>query len=234
MAKDQMLRRLAMTIHKWERRLHASFGTDITDPGARRWSLLHFEFLDHAFLRRRWHNFDMVAPGVYRSNHPNHARLAAYKARGIKTILNLRGTSQVAHHLFECESCEALGLTLASTRLRARKPAERADLLELFEHFRTLERPFLMHCKSGADRAGLASALYLLAHEGATVEQARAQLHLRYLHLRGTATGVLDHILDHYEDRLAQGQIGIEEWIATEYDPDEITRSWRAGKARAA
>lgn len=227
-----MLRRIGKAIRTWEADWRKGFGRDITDPRQRRRSWFHTEFFDHAVLRRFWHNFEEIAPGVYRSNHPNHMRLAAYQARGIRTILNLRGTPQVAHHLFECESCEALGLTLVSTTLHARKPADRADLLRLFEYFRTIEKPFLMHCKSGADRAGLASALYVLSQEGATIEQARRQLHFRYLHLRSTATGVLDHILDLFEARQAEGAIGIEDWIAREYDPDQVARSYAAKRGR--
>lgn len=136
---------------------------------------------------------------------------------GINTILNLRGAGHSAAHLFEVESCRALGLDLVSVSLRARLAPERDAVLGLFEAFRTIEKPFLMHCKSGADRAGLASALYVLAY-GATVAQARRHLSFRYLHVRASRTGVLDHILDLYEARQAETAIGIEKWFATEYD----------------
>ena len=100
------------------------------------------------------------------------------------------------------------------------------ELLKLFETFRTIERPFLMHCKSGADRAGLAAALYMLAH-GASPAEARRQLSWRFLHLRHSSTGILDHVLDIYEARLAQGPIGIEDWVRDEYDRDAATAGWR-------
>ena len=190
---------------------------DIVDPAGRRRASLNYHFADHAILRYRWTNLDLVAPGVWRSNQPTHGRLAALKAMGIRTILNLRGAGHSAAHLFEAESCRALGLTLVSVSLRARLAPERSAVLALFEAFRTVERPVLMHCKSGADRAGFASALYLLAN-GATMAQARRHLSWRYLHVRASRTGVLDHILDLHEARQARGAIGIEEWFATEYD----------------
>jgi protein tyrosine/serine phosphatase len=227
-----MLRNVGSSLKNWKRSLRDTFGRNITDPRERRWSVFHAQVFDQALLRHLWHNFHQIAPGVYRSNNPGHTRFKAYKAMGIKTIVNLRGTSQVAHHLFECESCEALGLTLVNVKFHAKLPPARDEVLRLLEYFRTVERPFLMHCKSGADRAGLACALYLLAEEGASVPEAREQLHLRYLHLRGSATGVLDHVLDHYEDRLAQGRIGIEEWVATEYDPEVVKKSWQAKRGR--
>ena len=56
--------------------------------------------------------------------------------------------------------------------------------------------------------------------------QARRHLSLRYLHLRSSRTGILSHILDLYEARLARGPIGIEDWFRTEYDPAAAERSF--------
>ncbi len=199
---------------------------DISDPAARRRAMLHYNLLDHAILRHHWTNMDEIAPGVWRSNQPTHARFIEIKAMGIRSVLNLRGTAEQPRFLFEKESCEALGLTLVSVMLHARKPPAKDQVLKLFEAFRTLERPFLMHCKSGADRAGFASALYLLA-QGATVAQARRHLSFRYLHVSASRAGVLGHVLDLYEARLAKGPIGIEDWFATEYDPSAVRASYR-------
>lgn len=221
-----MFGRLGQRIVEGERNWRRSFGKDITDPRERAWSRFHFEMLDHAILRRVWTNFGEVAPGVYRSNHPGHRRLERYRDMGIRTILSLRGAPLTSHRLFEVESCEALGLTLVATELHARKPASRENLSRLFDLFRSVERPFLMHCKSGADRAGLASALYLLSQEGASVDEARTMLSPRFWHYKSGPTGVLDHMLDLYEARLRQGPIGIEDWIATEYDPDAVAESY--------
>ncbi len=191
---------------------------DLTDPRQRRRAWLLYHLTDHALLRLRWSNMAEVAPGVWRSNQPTHARFAALKAMGIRTVLNLRGPGRAPFFLFARESCEALGLTLVTVALQARRAPERRHVLALFEAFRSIERPFLMHCKSGADRAGFASALYVLAHEGATVAEARRHLSFRYLHVRASRTGILDHILDLYEARLVRGPIGVEAWFATEYD----------------
>ena len=40
----------------------------------------------------------------------------------------------------------------------------------------------VMHCKSGADRAGLMSALYLILNQDVSVDKAKNQLSLKYLH----------------------------------------------------
>jgi protein tyrosine/serine phosphatase len=149
---------------------------------------------------------------------------------GIRTILSLRGTARNSPQLFEAEDCAALGLTLVSTGLHARAPSSRAALLRLFDLWRSIDGPFLMHCKSGADRAGLASALYLIGIEGRSVAEARAQLSFRFLHVKASETGILDHMLDLFEQRQAETGVGIEAWIATEYDPAALAESWRASR----
>lgn len=191
---------------------------------------MRYLFVDHAVLRYRWHNFHQIAPGVYRSNQPTHGRLAAYRDRGITTVITLRGDGDAVHQRMERASCAALGITLHSIRANARKPVRREQLLKLLDLFRTVPRPFLMHCKSGADRAGLASALYLLDQDAAPIDAARAMLSLRYLHIRRSGTGILDHILDRFAARQADGAIGIRDWIETDYCPDDIARSWAASR----
>ena len=210
----------------WEVALRSSFGNDITTPAMRRRAMLDFHVFDHAILRTGWTNFDEVAPGVCRSNQPDAARYGARADRGIRTILNLRGVSPHSHYLFAEEACAAHGLTMVTVPLEARKPVERARLLELCEAFRTIEKPFLMHCKSGADRAGLASALYRMVIMGDGVEAARKHLGVRYVHLKWSKTGICDHLLDVYAARAAQSPSGIEEWITTEYDAEDLAASF--------
>ncbi|HVG43102.1 MAG TPA: sulfur transferase domain-containing protein [Longimicrobium sp.] len=195
-------------------------GWDLRDPGQRRRALLHYHLVDHAILRHHWTNMDEVVPGVWRSNQPTHGRMKALKSQGIRTVISLRGDGGASFQMLERESCEALGLRLVTVALRSRRAPERAQVLKLLEAFRTAEKPVLIHCKSGADRSGFAAALYLIAHEGETVAEARRHLSWRYLHLKGSRAGVLGHILGLYAARLREGPIGIEEWFATEYDAD--------------
>jgi protein tyrosine phosphatase (PTP) superfamily phosphohydrolase (DUF442 family) len=221
-----MLGNLRKSFKEKERAFRKSFGRDITDPRERRKSRWHFNWLDHGILRIHWHNFAQIAPGVYRANHPNAKRFAAYADMGIKSILNLRGAARQAHYLFEVESCAALGLSLVDIKLSARKAPPKDQLIELLDVFESIEKPFLMHCKSGADRTGLVAALYLMVVEGASLDVARKQLSFRFIHIRRTDTGVLDHFLDVYAARNAQSPIGIADWIKTGYDAAALTRSF--------
>ncbi|WP_342078382.1 tyrosine-protein phosphatase [Yoonia sp. SS1-5] len=221
-----MIRGLLQILEKLERDWRNSFGHDIVDPKERRRSQWHLNWLDHGVLRKKWHNFEEFAPGAFRSNHPDHKRFADYAARGIKTVLNLRGVAKQPHHLFEVESCAALGLTLVNVQMAARRAPNVTELKKLLHAFETMDRPFLMHCKSGADRTGLAAAIYLMMYHDAALDEARKQLSFRYIHIRKTETGILDHFLDVYAVRNAQAPIAIDTWIRTEYDPAALTASF--------
>ncbi|RBI87617.1 protein tyrosine phosphatase [Rhodosalinus halophilus] len=223
-----MLTKIWSWLDDRERMLRRSFGTDISTPGQRRLAWLHYHMFDHAALRTVWTNFFEVAPGVYRSNQPTHARFARYRDMGVRTVINLRGEDKHAQYLFEKESCEALGLTLVNAKLWARQTASRARIQAVIDAMRAAERPFLFHCKSGADRAGFAAAVYLMVFEGVPVEEAKAQLGLKYIHFKGTRTGVQDYILDVYAARLGRGAIPFEDWIAREYDHKAIQAGFDA------
>lgn len=105
-------------------------------------------------------------------------------------------------------------------------PPRRYRIVHVIDVLREAEKPFVFHCKSGADRAGFVSALYLLVFENKPIEEARKMLSLKYAHLDFTATGVQDYILDVYAARNARQPIGFEEWIRSEYDATTIQAGW--------
>lgn len=212
----------------WERNLRNSFDTDLSTPENRRRANIYNLWFDHAVLRKVWTNFYEIAPGVYRSNQPTHERFVRLKAKGIKTILNLRGAGGTAHYLVEEESCRTLGLTLVNVNLMARQAAPRPEIQTLIRAFREIEKPFVMHCKSGADRAGFAAAVYLMVIEGRPVSEARRMLGVKYIHLKWSKTGVLDYILDRYEQSHQATGITFETWLETEYQHDAMQRDYEA------
>lgn len=223
---------LISRIQNWERSLRGSYNVDLSTPENRRRARMYNLWFDHGFLRTVWTNFFEIAPGVYRSNHPGHARLAQLKAMGVRSVLNLRGAGQNAPYLAERESCDALGLTMVNCELSARRAAPRHAILEVIEAFKTIERPFVMHCKSGADRAGFASAIYLLVIENRPLREAKKMLGLRYVHLKWSRTGILDYILDSYGARQAATGIGFEDWIRQEYDADALQQAFDTARGK--
>ena len=228
-----MHNKLLARIKSTERSLGATYGTDISNPRARRRAFWHFQLLDHAFLRAFWANFHEIAPGAWRSNQPSPRRLRKIRAMGIATILSLRGANRQSPYLFEKEACEALGIGLVNLAIKARRLAPRSVLLELLDAFEQVERPFLMHCKSGADRVGLASVLYLLHMTDTPVALAKKQLGLRYLHIRASSTGILDHMIDAYRADNAARQVPIRAWIEQTYDPDALSAQFHAKRGKS-
>ena len=213
-----------------EKGKHLPVPLDLDIPEHRRMALTHYNWFDHAILRRRWTNFFEIAPGVFRSNQPTHERFESYAAMGIKAVLNLRGEGVQPRFLLEKESCDALGMRMINISLHARRAPPKENLLQVIEAMRTIERPFLMHCKSGADRAGLASAVYLMVIEGRPVEEAKKMLSVKYVHLKWSKTGILDYFLEVYEARNRRGPIGFEDWLRNEYDEEVLTTGFRNGR----
>lgn len=226
-----MFRRIQDWVETTERRLRRSFGDDISTPKMRRQAWWHFNLFDHSFLRVPWTNFDKVSEGVYRSNHPGPRRLVRYKEMGIRAVLNLRGADGYSPWLFEEEACRELGLELRVAKIYARKAAKRHEIVRLIDTMREMPKPFVMHCKSGADRAGFAAVLYRAIIDGAPIEEARKHLAVKYIHFDWTDTGIVDHIIDIYVLRNAHAPIGLEEWIRTEYDHRVATESFAAKQA---
>lgn len=225
-----MFRQIKTRLDTFERTLRQSFGNDISTPDGRRAAFWHFQLMDHAFLRRFWTNLYEIAPGAWRSNQPSPQRLERYAKMGIRSVITLRGNAPHSHYLFEQEACARLGLAFHSVAIHARHLAPKAEFVALLDHFETVERPFVMHCKSGADRAGLAAVLYLLHIEKQPLAVARRQLSLRYLHLKNDKTGILDFMLDAYAADTAQTPIPIRDWIETRYDPRALSAAFRRAR----
>ncbi|POF61647.1 protein tyrosine phosphatase [Novacetimonas maltaceti] len=190
-------------------------------------------FVDHAILRMTWTNFRTVIPGrVYRCNHPTPWRLTmATRRLHLKTLVNLRGHRQCGSDALSRDAAHRLGLRHIDMAFESRNAPHR-DRIERFEKiYRSLTFPMLMHCKSGADRTGLAAGLVLL-FEGGTARDALRQLSWKNGHFNSSRTGVLDAFFLRYQAE-AEGRIPFMQWVRTEYDEDRLRRDFRAGKIAA-
>ena len=217
-----MLKRSYDYIKMLDSKLRRAFGKDLETPSGRFWARVHYHLFDHAFLRVFWTNHKEIAPGVFRSNQPTERRFRVYHARGLRSVLNLRGWDVYAHYQYEERLCQELGMRLENIKLKARDAPSREGINAIVDCLNTLEKPLLFHCKSGADRAGLVSAVYLMVYEAASVQEAMKQLSFEHVHVDFTATGVLDYFLWSYEERLKEGEIAFLEWVNNEYDPETL------------
>jgi protein tyrosine/serine phosphatase len=204
------------------------FRGDVSTAGGRTLAWVDSLLIDHAVFRLAWSNFAAVAPGrLYRSNHPTPARLIALTRRyGLKTLINLRGRSGNGSDALSRETAESLGLVFVDMALESRGAPQRDRIERLFEIFRHMRAPALMHCKSGADRAGLAAGLFVM-FQGGTTREALQQLSLRFGHIRQARTGILDAFFHHYA-REAEGRKAFLDWVREDYDEAALRRDFHA------
>ena len=199
-----------------------------------RWQRMlgHFEsiFIDHACFRLIYSNTYKVSPKLYRASQPSPSHIRQAAALGIKTVLNLRGERDCASYILEEEACRRHGVTLVNFPISSRDVPKVESLKRAKEIFENIEYPALLHCKSGADRAGLMSALYMLVHEGVPVEEAMKQLHWKYGHFKQAKTGILDHFFALYAADNKRHPIPFMDWVERVYDPVEAKASFRSRK----
>ncbi len=204
------------------------FRGDLTSARGRALAWADALLVDHAVFRLAYANFAVVAPGrLYRASHPTPGRLAALTRRhGLRTLINLRGQTRNGSDALSRDMAARLGLDFIDMALESRGAPQRDRILRLREIYRTLRAPALIHCKSGADRAGLAAGLWVL-FEGGTAREALRQLSLRFGHIRRSRTGVLDAFFLLYE-REGEGRKPFLDWVREDYDEATLRRNFHA------
>jgi protein tyrosine/serine phosphatase len=202
---------------------------DLSRPLGRLSTYLNYLWNDHAYLRVGFQNAHWISPELVRANQPWPFQLKRWRDRGIKTVINLRGGFDASFYALEKDACARLGLTLVDFTVTSREVPSRAQVLGAKAMFESIEYPALMHCKSGADRAGIMSVLYAHFRLGQPIRQAMNGLSLRYLHVKQGKTGVLDYVFERY---LAEGEpkgLSFIDWVQSPaYDPVKIKADFRA------
>lgn len=202
---------------------------DLTTKNGRFRTYLNYLWNDHAYLRLRFRNAHWVSDELVRTNQPWPFQLEQWKAQGIKTIVNLRGGFDASFHALEKDACERLGLNLVDFTITSREVPSRARVHGAKALFESLEYPALMHCKSGADRAGIMSVFYMHFRKGVPIREALEQLSLKYLHVKAGKTGVLDYTFERYLDQGEPKGLSFLEWVdSPDYDEAAIKADFRS------
>jgi protein tyrosine/serine phosphatase len=193
-------------------------------------AFLDMFFIDHGFIRAVYWNRHRIAPGVWRAAQPAPHHLRWAKRHGIKTILNLRGRREdCGSYILEREAARELGLTLIDFPIRSRSPLDRETILAGIKLLDEIEYPVLMHCKSGADRAGFMATLFMHVKGDMPIKAAmKRHLSLRYGHLRQAKTGVIDFFFERYLADTRDRPMPFAEWVATAYDRKALETQFRA------
>jgi protein tyrosine phosphatase (PTP) superfamily phosphohydrolase (DUF442 family) len=184
-------------------------------------------FVDHGFIRVIYPNLHRISRRAWRSAQPVPYQITGLARRGLRSVVSLRGGQSFGSLPLEIEACERAGISFDTFVMRSRAIPTVDEIRQMKALFDRLEYPVLFHCKSGADRAGMMAALYLVLHEGRPVAEARRQLHLRYGHMRHGKTGVLGAFFDAYERDQPDGAMPLLEWVETRYDPEAVTEGFQ-------
>ena len=173
-------------------------------------------------------NTHALAPGrCFRAGQPNPEALGVFARRfGVRSVINLRGNN-VSWEWYREEhaAAGALGLQITDAGMGSYVQPKRTELWRLVEAIDASPEPVLIHCHSGSDRTGLASALYLLLRTDADVATARRQLGLRYGHFSWGKAGCLGRLVDGYAAWLrdeggAHSSVRFRRWALEVYEPE--------------
>jgi len=131
---------------------------------------------------------------AYRSAQLDRDELEHYIRKfKIRSVINLRGeNSGSPWYKEEVQVCRKLNVSHFDLGLSADKAPSPSEIEKLLELFRLAPRPVLIHCKAGADRSGLAAAIWEIVIDGEPTSVARKQLSIFYGHMPLGPTQVLD------------------------------------------
>jgi undecaprenyl-diphosphatase len=147
-------------------------------------------------------NFHAITPGeAYRSAQLDRDELQHYiRQFNIKSIINLRG-KRTGHTWYreELDTCRQFGCRHYDLSIPADQSPSPGQIKALLRLFESAPRPVLFHCRAGADRTGLAAALWELTVDGKPKALARRQLSLRFGHFPIGPTSVLDEFFKKWQ-----------------------------------
>ncbi len=174
-------------------------------------------------------NFHTVIPDrVYRSAQPSGADLKELiHERGIRTVVNLRGNcAPLEWYLDECRVTHDLNVAQEDIGMSAGRLPSTHEVRRLVEILDHSDYPILFHCYRGADRTGLASTVAQLLCTDATLNEALAQMGVRFGHLPVSRPAHLDRFFTLYADWLAEWELEhspavFRRWIEHDYCPGE-------------
>jgi protein tyrosine/serine phosphatase len=133
-------------------------------------------------------NLHQIAPHLYRSEQPTALGMKNLEKLGIRTVINLRW--------FNNDRKGAAGTLLRTERVKIL--TWDIDDEHVIEVMRMLKKPddgpFLIHCKHGADRTGLMTAMYRILEQGWSVDEALEELTEGGYGYHSIWTNILDYV----------------------------------------
>lgn len=177
---------------------------------------LLFVYLQCRYFGRN--DFLVVGGELYRADQLNKVDLQDEIRRlHIKSVINLRGENlKMGWYVQEISACRALRVVHADVRFSAQELPQPAEIEQLLHDFATLPRPILIHCKSGADRTGLAGTIYLIDQKGVKVPEATGALSWHFGHFAIYPYFEMDEFFDLFSKENPQ-KLNFAQWVKLDY-----------------
>ncbi len=145
-------------------------------------------------------NFHRVDKDFYRSAQLFSFNMPHYiQKNGIKSVLNLRGPSKDDWYKDELEILGQYNVVHYNYRIGDRKRLTKKQMDDLVDIIDKAPKPILVHCKAGADRASLATALYLHAIKRDKDPEKAFSLMYGHFPWLGSKTKAMDESFEYYK-----------------------------------
>lgn len=144
-------------------------------------------------------NFHKVDKDLYRSAQLFSYNLPFYlEKHHIKSILNLRGSSTDKWYTDEIDISKKYKIKHYDYGIGDRQISTINEMNDIIDIMKKAPKPLLVHCKIGADRTSLSSALYLYAIKND--QDAKRAISIRYGHFPwfGSKTVAMDKSFENF------------------------------------
>lgn len=172
-------------------------------------------------------NLAAIDSRVVRSAQPTGKLADWIRDYRLASILNLRGgTPADWWYAEEVKTAAAHDVAFFDYPMMATRRPLRRDLLTLIDFFRASPFPVLIHCKQGADRTGLAVALYRMVCLNEPPERAMESFSIFHGHIPIVGTQRLHEPFDEYakwlkEQAFTHSADRFRGWVKDHYRSDE-------------
>ena len=175
---------------------------------------LYSKSIFRKFREVRDNFYEVVPEELYRSKQLGKNLNSYIKRYGIKTIINLRGVNEGKKWWDkEKEIAGNNGVAFYNISMNASCLPRREDIQKLIWIYEHAQKPFYLHCQGGADRTGLATAVYKML-KGESNKKALNNLSVRYGHIK-RKNPAMDFFV-----KIWQGK----DWALNAYNPIDYPR----------
>ncbi|MBD3231228.1 hypothetical protein GF322_01045 [Candidatus Dependentiae bacterium] len=167
--------------------------------------------------RQFFDNFYEIVPNkFYRSKQLDSKKLGQYIDKyKFAAVVNLRGENpDKKWWVKEKEICEKKNVLFYNIAMSAVRLPSKNHLKKLIDIFENVQGPIYVHCQGGADRTGMATAIYMMLMQHKTNKEALQYLAIKYGH-RKYKNSAMDFFVNIWQGR---------DWALKIYDPADYSK----------